>query len=581
MSIFNKLIKGAKDKTIGSKSKIIAICMALIIALGATIVYKQFKKSKTPDNAKMENSLIEDVKNGSIQETVTASGTVALENETNIYGEADGYKIKKFLVEEGDTVKAGQNVVEYDVKDTKTEIESKIRNAKREIENGKLALESITKSKTTAEITKLENAIFTQQKTIKEAQTTYDSYATKLSSQQTTINNAQKDVETAERNLNQAQRDLEQAQKDENTYSQLLSVGGLSQSEYDTYVTALEKAENSYEESKVSVEKAQSTYTDAQNTYNDTVKERDNKKLTITAAQNELKQAQQELAIAKNPLSDKSTKIKYEQQLLTNQGLADNLTDLEKDLADLVQYATTPVDGKVIEIPVDENSLVVDNTIMVKIANLNQLIVNANIEEYDAPKVALGQKVTMTSDGLEGKIYTGTVTKVSTSASDASTNSGTETVVPIEISVDNPDGVLKPGFNLDLEIMVVNKEDVLTVSSNAVATDGKTNTKYVYKVKDGKIVKTTVETGDEGDSSIEIKSGLNEGDKIIGSNSEDIKDGMSYKEYEQAQITKHSESQDESSKNGGNKDDKGQEANQMLQPRGAGGPGIGGGGPRG
>ena len=46
-------------------------------------------------------------------------------------------------------------------------------------------------------------------------------------------------------------------------------------------------------------------------------------------------------------------------------------------------------------------------------------------------------------------------------------------------------------------------------------------------------------------------------------------------------ITKHSESQDESSKNGGNKDDKGQEANQMLQPRGAGGPGIGGGGPRG
>ena len=272
MSIFNKLIKGAKDKTIGSKSKIIAICMALIIALGATIVYKQLKKSKTPDNAKMENSIIEDVKNGSIQETVTASGTVALENETNIYGEADGYKIKKFLVEEGDTVKAGQNVVEYDVKDTKTEIESKIRNAKREIENGKLALESITKSKTTAEITKLENAIFTQQKTIKEAQTTYDSYATKLSSQQTTINNAQKDVETAERNLNQAQRDLEQAQKDENTYSQLLSVGGVSQSEYDTYVTALEKAENSYEESKVSVEKAQSTYTDAQNTYNDTVK---------------------------------------------------------------------------------------------------------------------------------------------------------------------------------------------------------------------------------------------------------------------------------------------------------------------
>ena len=69
--------------------------------------------------------LLKKVQKGSIQETVTASGTVALEDETNIYGEADGYKIKKFLVEEGDTVKAGQNVVEYDVKILKQTLKAK------------------------------------------------------------------------------------------------------------------------------------------------------------------------------------------------------------------------------------------------------------------------------------------------------------------------------------------------------------------------------------------------------------------------------------------------------------------------
>ena len=242
------------------------------------------------------------------------------------------------------------------------------------------------------------------------------------------------------------------------------------------------------------------------------------------------------MAAAKDPLSDEATKIKYDQQVLTNKGLEDSLSDLEEDLNDLVQYATTPVDGKVTEIPVDENSLVVDNTIMVKIANLNNLIVNANIEEYDAPQVKLGQTVTMTSDGLDGKTYTGKVTKISTSASDTSTNSGTETVVPIEISVDNPDGVLKPGFNLDLEIMVVDKNDVLTVSTNAVAKDGKENTQYVYKVENDKLVKTTVETGDEGDSTVEITSGLKEGDQIIFSNSEDIKDGMTLEEFKKTQI---------------------------------------------
>ena len=560
---------------IGKKGKIaIATGLAVVLAIGGSLAYIHSKKTKKPDFGGGKDMFTEKVQKGSIQETVTASGTVALEDETNIYGEADGYKIKKFLVEEGDTVKAGQNVVEYDVKDTKTDLESKIRDAKRNIENGKLALEAIVTPKTQAEITKLENAVFTQQKAISDAQTTYNTYATKLSAQQTTIDNAKRDIDTANRDLSQAQSDLSQAQKDESTYKQLLSAGGVSQSEYDNYANALEKAQNTYENAKTSVTKAQATYIDAKNSYNDLVKERDNKKLEITSAQKALTQAQQELAAAKDPLSDEATKIKYDQQVLTNKGLEDSLSDLEEDLNDLVQYATTPVDGKVTEIPVDENSLVVDNTIMVKIANLNNLIVNANIEEYDAPQVKLGQTVTMTSDGLDGKTYTGKVTKISTSASDASTNSGTETVVPIEISVDNPDGVLKPGFNLDLEIMVVDKNDV--------AKDGKENTQYVYKVENDKLVKTTVETGDEGDSTVEITSGLKEGDQIISSNSEDIKDGMTLEEFKKTQMEKQQKAKDSESDNGGDKNnDKGQQSEKMLQPGGAGGPGFGGGGPRG
>lgn len=299
---------------IGKKGKIaIATGLAVVLAIGGSLAYIHSKKSKKPDFGGGKDMFTEKVQKGSIQETVTASGTVALEDETNIYGEADGYKIKKFLVEEGDTVKAGQNVVEYDVKDTKTDLESKIRDAKRNIENGKLALEAIVTPKTQAEITKLENAVFTQQKAISDAQTTYNTYATKLSAQQTTIDNAKRDIDTANRDLSQAQSDLSQAQKDESTYKQLLSAGGVSQSEYDNYANALEKAQNTYENAKTSVTKAQATYTDAKNSYNDLVKERDNKKLEITSAQKALTQAQQELAAAKDPLSDEATKIKYDQ----------------------------------------------------------------------------------------------------------------------------------------------------------------------------------------------------------------------------------------------------------------------------
>lgn len=546
MNKFKNAFARIKESKRSKRSKTITtIILVIVIGAGGIFSYFQLKKSNNSDNIHHNNFTVK-VENGTIQETITASGLATLEDETYIYGEADGYKISKFLVEEGDIVKKGQNLVEYDVDDTKTELENKIRDAKRNIVNGKLALEAITTPKTEAEITQLQNSVFTQQKAITEAQTVYDSYNTKLSLQQTTIDNAKKDIESAERTVSQAQTDLEQAKKDMdnaeddvNIYKQLLSIGGISQSEYDNYETSYDKAKSAYQQAENtlanaqnSLEKSKANLTDAQNSYNDILTEKENKKLDITSAQKALTLAQQQLEQAENPLSDSATKIKYDQQVLTNQGLEDSLEDYEEDLAELVQYTTSPVDGTVTEISADENSFIVENTVMLKITNIENLIVEADIEEYDAPLLELGQKVTMTSDGLDGKTYTGKIIKISPTASVESTNMGSETVVPIEISVENPDGMLKSGYNLDLEIMVVDKEDVPVVSTNAIGTDVKTGSKYVYKVENNTIVKTEVETGDEGDSTIEILSGIDIGDTIIPAVSDTIQDGMSYDEYE-------------------------------------------------
>ncbi|MGN1318344.1 MAG: efflux RND transporter periplasmic adaptor subunit [Lachnospirales bacterium] len=591
-------LKFLKDLKLTKKMKIIiAVILALVIGIIGVFLYFKFK-GNSKEAFKNRDNLVTMVEKGSIKETITASGTAALEDETFIYGEADGYKISKFLVEEGDVVKIGQNIVEYDVDDTKTELENKIRDAKRSIENGKLTLQSIITSKTQAEMTKLENEVFSQQKAVTEAQTTFDTYDTKIASQKTTVESAKNEVEQALRTVNQAQTDLTQAkndmdraEEDVNSYTQLYAVGGVSQSELDDYKTSYDKAKSAYQQAENTLLNAQNSYskaklslTDSENSYNDLLKEKENKKLEITSAQKSLAQAKQELAIAKNPLSDAATKIKYDQQILTNKGLEDSLNDYEDDLSDLVEFATSPVNGTVTEISVDENSFVVDNTVMLKIANLNNLIVEASIEEYDAPLIELGQEVTMTSDGIEGKTYTGKIIKISPSASAESTNMGSETVVPIEISVDNPDGVLKPGFNLDLEITVVDKNDVDTLSSNSILTDGKTGTNYVYKVEDDKIIKTDVVLGDEGDSATEILSGVSEGDKVIANPNDTIKDGMSYKEYK-AQIeetnAQNKEKTEQSSENKqpmggmmGNGNNQGGGTRQMVQPGGSGSSGF-------
>ena len=539
----------------------IAIVLVLAIGAGGFFTYRHFKNKSNMPVMERNNELTETVDKSSFVSTITATGSVLLDDEIEVYAEGETNIVKTILVEEGDTVSEGDLLVEYDVEDRQEELENQIRDTKREIENAELSLESMTAATSDTELTRLKSEITSKEKSLQDAKTSYDSYATKLTQQQNTVENAEQDVSDAEKEVSDTMA--------------LMEVGGATQSEYDTAVTTLNKAKK--------------TLTEAQQAYNDLVTEQSNAKMSITTAENDLTNAQNEYNDAQTPLSTEQEKIQYQQQQLTLQGLKDNLADYEQDLSELVYSTSSTVNGKVTEVCVDEGTYTEENTVILKVADFNKLIVSASIEEYDAPLVAVGQKVVMTSDGLEGKEYTGTVTRVNDSAEDTSTNMGTETAVPIEISVDNPDGVLKPGYTLVLEITVVDKQDVLAVSSGAVMTDAKAGTKYVYVVDGGVISKREVTTGETNDTEIEIVSGLNEGDEIITSPDDSITEGMTLDEYREQMAnntntntgSERSESGNEDMRNGGMPNDQNRGANQGVPSGGPGGGGFGGGGPMG
>lgn len=542
----------------------IAVAVAVVIGTGGFITYRHIKsKGNIPSMARMDQTTSK-VQKSSFTDTITASGSVLLDDEVEVYAEGEVNIVRKILVEEGDTVSAGDLIVEYDVDDSKEELENKVRDTKREIENAELSLESMTAKASDSELTKLKSAITSKEKSLQEAKTTYESYTTKLNQQQNTIDNAQQDVDDAEKELSDTQT--------------LLEIGGATQSEYDTAKTTLDKAEK--------------TLSEAKEAYNDLVTEQNNAKLSITTAENDLTDAENEYKDAQNPLSTEDAQIQYKQQQLTLQGLKDNLSDYEKDLSELVYYTYADVSGKVTEVCIDEGTYTEENTVILKVADFNKLVVSASIEEYDAPLVAVGQKVIMTSDGLEGKEYTGTVTEVNDIAEAATTTMGSETAVPIEISVDNPDGVLKPGYNLDLEITVVDKQNVLTVPVGAVQTDAKEGVKYVYVIDGGIINKREVTTGETNDTEIEIVSGVNEGDEIITNPSGEISENMTLDEYkkqlEESNASSESENGGEAEgenlgnmMNGGMGNDQNRGANQGVQSGGPRGGGPGGGGPMG
>ncbi|MDO4302096.1 MAG: efflux RND transporter periplasmic adaptor subunit [Clostridia bacterium] len=537
-----------------------AVLLIAVIGITGTFTYRHFKGKENIPMMGRDNGITETVTRSSLSNTITASGSVLLDDEIEVYAEGETNIIKTILVEEGDTVQEGDLLVEYDVDDRQEELEKQIRDTKREIENAQLSLTGMTTPASDTEIAKLQNTVTAKEKALQEAETNYSNYATKLSQQQTAIDNAEQDVKDAEKEVS----DL----------SQLLAVGGATQSEYDAAVTAAKKAND--------------TLTEAKQNYDDLLTEQNNAKLSITTAQNDVADAKNDLKDSQTVLGDTDSKTKYEQQKLTLQGLQDNLSDYEKDLSELVYSTSSTVNGKVTEVCVDEGTYTEENTVILKVADFNKLIVSASIEEYDAPLLELGQKVVMTSDGLEGKEYTGTITRINDSAEAASTNMGTETAVPIEISVDNPDGVLKPGYNLDLEITILDKENILTISESSIQTDAKTNTKYVFAVEGGIVKKKEITTGEESDTVVEVLTGLNEGDEVIKSVSDDIKEGMTLEEVKALNAEKQSGSNsgDNSEngndmRNGGMGNDQNRGTNQGVPSGGPGGGGFGGGRPMG
>ena len=97
-----------------------------------------------------------------------------------------------------------------------------------------------------------------------------------------------------------------------------------------------------------------------------------------------------------------------------------------------------------------------------------------NIDELDIDSLALGQEVQVTSDAKTGHTYVGKITKISIQGT---TSNGT-TYYPITVTLDDygsdTDGsALRPGMNIDAEIILEKAENVLAVPVDAVSRGNK------------------------------------------------------------------------------------------------------------
>ncbi|MFM1566042.1 MAG: efflux RND transporter periplasmic adaptor subunit [SAR86 cluster bacterium] len=133
----------------------------------------------------------------------------------------------------------------------------------------------------------------------------------------------------------------------------------------------------------------------------------------------------------------------------------------------------SPIKGTVIFRPVEMGQVITSptaavggGTLLMAMADLNQVRVRAVVDEIDVGKISLDQEVTLRVSAFRDKKFTGTVSKVEPRGQDVQN----VTTFPVLIDIENKENLLLLGMNTEVEIEILNEKASFAVPSGSLRT---------------------------------------------------------------------------------------------------------------
>ncbi|HET7033465.1 MAG TPA: efflux RND transporter periplasmic adaptor subunit, partial [Casimicrobiaceae bacterium] len=154
---------------------------------------------------------------------------------------------------------------------------------------------------------------------------------------------------------------------------------------------------------------------------------------------------------------------------------------------------------------------------MVNLESIDPLKVDFRVPEIYLKQVQVGQTLEVGLDALPGKTHPGKVTAINPLV-----DAGGRAIV-IRALVKNTDTTLRPGMFARVKLFTREAQNALVLPEQALVPQGEEQ--YVYRVVDGKSVRTKVEVGQRRDSRVEILKGVAPGDTVVVAGQLKIRDG--------------------------------------------------------
>jgi HlyD family secretion protein len=262
----------------------------------------------------------------------------------------------------------------------------------------------------------------------------------------------------AEYDLKAAKENFDAQQKIYDSRKKLYDEGALPRKDYDASLVALTQAKSQYEIASMHMTALQAA-----------------------GKKQQLKSAEGQLTSAKGKYEGAAAQLAYSE-------------------------IRSPIDGVVTDRPTYPGETPPPGTPLLTLMDTSSIIAKAHIPQDQAVQLTPGDAATIKAPG--DIPYTGKVTLVSP-ALDANS-----TTVEIWVEAPNPDGRLRPGSSVSLEMVARTLSDAVVVPASAVLKSPK-GASTVMVIKDGKALQTEVETGVRDSGVVQITKGLDGSETVI------------------------------------------------------------------
>lgn len=168
----------------------------------------------------------------------------------------------------------------------------------------------------------------------------------------------------------------------------------------------------------------------------------------------------------------------------------------------------SPVDGFIGKRNVDPGAMVSTNTAVASVVDISRLKLVVNVVEKDLRMVNAGDVGVVEVDAYPGETFNGRIARVAPVLDPATRTAS------IEIEIPNPGYRLKPGMYARITLTVEERKNVLVAPKIAVI-DFENRRGVWVPGEDTRAKFVPVELGIEGTDTVEIVSGLNEGDRFV------------------------------------------------------------------